>query len=283
MTVSWDASLIDIGFMSDSASVPAALRGLAINAIKITTGALAATVGVWAPGAIVQNAVDGTNYQMIGSTASPVWAILDTGAGFTLPASITDSTTTTGTSFAMIMSALTTGIGEIITAASATTAIITKRVASALTTGIIYQAVAAIATLTTGRYFSANDGATEVWGIGANGHIHSTASASAPSAAITAAHGITAVALTTGATDVCGQITSTGTQDNTTDSTFTLTFGKTYTVAPKSVQLFALNAAGAVGSSLPYVVSISATAVVFGVSKSAAAAATPSWCYQVIA
>lgn len=283
--VSWDLTLTDLVLLPSTAFTrPINIAGLVTSAVKMTTGAPTATAGKFIPNAIIQNAIDGGVYQNTGSTAAPVWSLMETSAsGFTLPLSETDSTTTTATSFALIMSALTTGIAQSITAALATTGKIFRGVAASLTTGIIYEAVAAIANLTTGRYFSANDGATEVWGIGANGHMHSKVSASAPSIAITAAHGITAVALTAGATDMCGQITSTGTQDNTTDSTFTLTFGKTYTVAPKSVTLTALNAAGAVGSSLPYVVSISATAIVFGVSKSAAAAATPSWCYQVIA
>lgn len=270
--VLWDVTLTDLVLLPSNAFTRAnGIAGLVTTAVKMTTGAPTATAGKFIPGATIQNAVSSVIYQNTGSTASPVWSIMENGASqFTLPLSVTDSSTTTGTSFAQIVSALTTGIGRKITAAL-------------MTTGIGHQVVAAIAVLTTGRYYSANDGATEVWGIGANGHIHSTVSAAPPSCAITAAHGITAATITAGATDTCGIITTTGTQDNTTDSTFTLTFGKTYTTAPKSVHLFAANAAGAVGSSLPYLVSISATAAVFGVSKSASAAATPSWMYQVIA
>lgn len=259
--VDWDADLSDLGLNE---------TGLVIDGLKTTSGAPTATAGKFAPGAIIQNIVTGVLYANTGTTASPVFGVIDAGAGLVLPATLTDASTTTATSFAQVVSALTTGIARKITAAL-------------MTTGIGHQVVAAIAVLTTGRYYSANDGATEVFGIGANGHIHSTVSAVPPTILITAAHGITAVALTAGATDVCGIITSTGTQDNVTDSTFTLTFGKTYTVAPKSIQLTPLNASGAIGSSLPYIVSISATAVVFGVSKSASAGATPSWCYTVIA
>lgn len=190
----------------------------------------------------------------------------------------------TGFGFKATVTGVYTGLGLLqLTAASATTGTISSISAAGLTSGILYLATAAVATLTTGRYYSANDGATEVWGIGANGHIHSKVSASAPSCAITAAHGITAATITAGSTDTCGIITTTGTQDNTTDSTFTITFGKTYTTAPKSITLTGANAAGSIGSSLPYIVSISATAVVIGVTKSAAAGATPSWYYQIIA
>lgn len=79
--VNWDTSLIDIGFVSTDGYVPDALKGLAINATQITTGAPATTAGHWVPGAIVTNAIDGTNYEMTGSTASPAWTLLATGGG----------------------------------------------------------------------------------------------------------------------------------------------------------------------------------------------------------
>lgn len=284
--VLWDVTLTDLVLLPSTAFTRAnSIAGLVTDAVKMTTGAPTATAGKFIPGALIRNAVSGLVYQNTGSSASPVWSALENSAsGFTLPINETDATTTTGTSFAMALTALTTGIGESITAVLATTAKIYRAVAASLTTGIIYEAVAAIANLTTGRYFSANDGATEVWGIGANGHIHSKVSASAPSILITTAQGITAVALTAGATDTCGVITSTGTQNNTADSTFTLTFGKTYTAAPKGVMISAANAAAALAAqSGIYVSSVSATAVVFGIPKSSAAAATPSWNYTIIA
>lgn len=264
MVVEWDASLMDVGFTDTLGPNP--VKGLAIEAIKITTGAPAAIAGFWCPGAQVYNVIDGTWYQMTGSTASPAWTLNGTGA-FSLPASITDSSTTTGTSLALILSALTSGVGEKITAV-------------ATTSGKIFQAIAAAATLTTGRYFSANDGSLDVWGIGANGHVHSNQT-TAPTIGTVTAHGITAAAVTAGSTDVCGQITTTGTQDNTTDSVIPIVFNKTYTTAPKSIQLTPLNSSGAVGSSQPYISAISATGFSISVSKSASAAATPSWAYQV--
>lgn len=152
-----------------------------------------------------------------------------------------------------------------------------------LTTGNGLLINATAATLTTGRYLSCNDATSEVFGVGLNGHLISVGTAAAPSILITTAQGITAVALTAGATDTCGIITSTGTQNNTADSTFTLTFGKTYTVAPKGVIITASNASAALAAqSGIYVSSISATAVVFGVPKSSAAGATPSWRYVII-
>lgn len=75
--VSWDANIVDVGFMSSDNTVPSALAGLAIDATQIVTGAPAATVGHWIPGAIIQNAIDGTVYQNRGTTAAPVWALVD--------------------------------------------------------------------------------------------------------------------------------------------------------------------------------------------------------------
>lgn len=267
--------MIDVGFIGSEQSVyPSALRGLASSGCKITTGAPAATVGVWAPGATVQNLIDGTEYINEGTTAAPVWTLLSTStSGFTLPLSETDAATTTGTSFAMIMSALTTGVGEKITAA-------------AVTTGKIFQAIAAAAVMTTGRYFSANDGALDVWGIGANGHTHYTQT-TAPTIAVSTQNGITAAAITAGGTDVNGIITTTGTNNNGGPTVLQVTFHKTYTTAPKAVLLFPRNAAAAkiAATSLAgaYVSAIAATTFDITIPADAGAVATPSWNYLVIA
>jgi pyrroline-5-carboxylate reductase len=123
-----------------------------------------------------------------------------------------------------------------------------------------------------------------VFGIGLNGHLISTVSATPASAAITAAHGITAAAIVVGSSDTAGGFTTTGTQDNSADSTLTVTFGKTYTTAPKAVMLTPTNAAAALtGSGPAYISSIAATGFVVGISKSGTTAATPSWGYIVIA
>lgn len=171
---------------------------------------------------------------------------------------------------------------QLVYAPNATTGIISKVSVAGLTSGIGHQVVATAATLTTGRYYSANNGTTEVFGVGPNGHLISTAG-SGPGILITVNQGISAVALALGSTDTCGTITSTGTQNNTADSTFTLTFGKTYTTVPKGVVVTAANASAALAAqSGIYVASVSATAVVFGVPKSSAAGATPSWNYIII-
>ena len=197
--------------------------------------------------------------------------------------SIVANSTTAGTVCDIFANALTTGVAKLISGTGAYTGTGFHTInASGATTGIISLIKATAATLTTGRYLSANDITTgEVFGIGTNGHIISTVSASAASAASTVAQGITAAAIVANSTDTAGGFTTTGTQNNTTDSTITVTFGKTYTTAPKAVILTAANAAGASGQ--VYISSITATTFVVGFAKSATWAATPAYNYIVIA
>jgi hypothetical protein len=198
---------------------------------------------------------------------------------------ITASATMAGTVSSIFANAVTTGVGLIVSGTGTYTGagFVTVNT-SGMTTGISLLVKNTAATMTTGRYISANDITNgEVFGIGLNGHIHSTAG-SAPSCAVTTQQGITAATVTAGATDTCGVITTTGTQNNTSDSTLTVTFGKTYTTAPKTVFLTPANAAAALaGSGGAYISSITATTFVVGIAKSATTAATPSWNYFVVA
>lgn len=73
--VTWDVDIIDVEYI-DSTSAPLALRGLVQTAVKVTAGNPVATVGVYMPGAIVQNAADGSVVRNSGSTASPAWTAL---------------------------------------------------------------------------------------------------------------------------------------------------------------------------------------------------------------
>lgn len=242
-------------------------------AFKTTTGAPAATAGYFAPSAMIFNLVDGTWYQMTGSTASPAWTLNGSSSGFALPVSATDAATTTGNSASWTQNLVTTGKGLL-------------QSLTALTSGIGHQITAAAATLTTGRYFAANDGALNVWSIGANGHIH-TAQTTAPTIAVTAQNGITAAAITAGATDVAGIVTTTGTNNGGGDTVLDVTFNKTYTTAPKTVGLSARNAsaakAAATSLAVPFVSAISATGFTITIPSDASAGATPSFEYQVIA
>ena len=258
----------------------------------ITTGSTCNLSGSFMSGAAIT--IGSTNI-ISGRLLSPSTIVVDgTASTFTLPAgssgsltagTVVEGTNTTGPVFQTINTGAYTGIGVDQTLANALTVGVGHLISvTGLTTGIGEQIVATQATMTTGRFLSFNNGATEVFGVGLNGHLVSTASANPPSAAITTAQGISAATLTAGATDTCGIITTTGTQNNTADSTFTVTFGKTYTVAPKGVMLTPANAAAALAAqSGAYISSVSATGFVVGVSKSSAAAATPSWNYLVIA
>jgi hypothetical protein len=119
-----------------------------------------------------------------------------------------------------------------------------------------------------------------VYTIGANGHITSNQT-TAPTIVVTTQNGITAAAVTAGASDIAGQITTTGTNNNGGATVLTITFNKTYTVAPKSVVIQPLNLSGQI--IFPYVSSITATTFVLTIPASASSGATPSWCYMVIA
>lgn len=202
-------------------------------------------------------------------------------------ASIT-SIVTTGAALEVASTGVYTGAGiHRITGNSATTGVVGLISATGLTTGIAHQIKATAATLTTGRYFSANDAATEVFGIGANGHIHSTVSAAPPTIAVTSQNGITAAAITAGGTDTCGVITTTGTNNNGGTTVLDVTFGKTYTVAPKAVIITPVNTSGAkVATTSLFGTTVSATAATgftITIPQDAAAGATPSWRYVVIA
>lgn len=151
--------------------------------------------------------------------------------------------------------------------------------AAATAAGIAVKVIATAATLTTGRYFSANDAALEVFGIGANGHIH-TAQTTAP-VMTTNATGISATAIVAGSSDVAGSFTTTGTPAS--GTVLTCTFHKTYTAAPKFVVISPINAAAGNPNTVPYISSITATTFVMTWPAGGTYAATPSYSYYVIA
>lgn len=174
-------------------------------------------------------------------------------------------------------------------AANTGAVVVVSQLAAVTGLGLLINATQA--TLTTGRYLSCNDAATEVFGIGANGHIHSTVSADGPTIAVTQQNGISAAAITAGGSDTCGIITTTGTNNNGGTSVLQVTFGKTYSTAPKAVLLTPRNQSAAKGSStagagiygLAYVSGIAATTFDITIPADSAATATPSWNYVVLA
>lgn len=201
--------------------------------------------------------------------------------------------TSAGKVIEIAMGASTVGVGESITttgvytgagiqqlvANSATTGTIASVSATGLTTGVGHKVIAAAATLSTGFYYAANDGALNTFTVGANGHLTSNQT-TAPTVVVTTQNGITAAAVTAGSTDTCGTITTTGTSTGST--VITVTFNKTYTVAPKAVFVQAANAAGG-GINTDPIVTQTATTFVLTIPASGVYAATPSWTYLVIA
>lgn len=191
------------------------------------------------------------------------------------------SSSTTATALGITNTGVYTGTNVFrVTANSATSGTIEGLNGLGLTTGNALRINATAATMTTGRYIILNDATTNIFGIGANGHIH-TAQTTAPTLAVTSQVGITAAAITAGASDTCGVITTTGTSTGAT--ILDVTFNKTYTTAPKFVSLQAANAAANMPNTAYYVSAISATGFTITVPAGGTYAATPSWRYLVIA
>jgi hypothetical protein len=92
--VTWDISLIDVGFLGSEINVPSTIRGLACEAVDTVTGSPSVVNGQWIPGALIINAIDATLYQMTGTTAACAWTLVDAGTvGVT---SLTGDVTGTG-------------------------------------------------------------------------------------------------------------------------------------------------------------------------------------------
>lgn len=88
MNVTWDTTLRDLMYV-DANNPDATLNGLVQSAIMTATGAPAATAGYFMPGALIQNAVDGTLYLNTGTTAVPVWTIVSSATPITIKKSFT--------------------------------------------------------------------------------------------------------------------------------------------------------------------------------------------------
>lgn len=72
--VSFDPNLIDVWYTDIDNPL---VKGLIKSGVYIATGTPVATPKVFMPGAIIENAVDGTAYIMDGTTASPHWTKLE--------------------------------------------------------------------------------------------------------------------------------------------------------------------------------------------------------------
>ncbi len=150
-----------------------------------------------------------------------------------------------------------------------------------LTSGLVAQFNGTSATMTTGRYLSCNDATGEVFGVGANGHLHTVLGGATAPVMTTNSTGISATAIIAGSTDVNGGFTTTGTPES--GTALTCTFHKTYTNAPKFVVITPVNAAAGNPNTVPYVSSITATTFVLTWPAGGTYAATPSYRYFVIA
>lgn len=73
--VPFDANLKDAGFTSDSLS-GTIIGSFVVNGVYITAGAPIVVAGFYAPGALIQNVVDGNVYRNSGTTAAPVWVAI---------------------------------------------------------------------------------------------------------------------------------------------------------------------------------------------------------------
>lgn len=259
----------------------------------ITTGSTDTLYGNFMSGVAGAITIGSTN-TIQGRLLSPVAITVDgTASNFSLPlgsgggsgvASGTEvvGVNTTGTTLGVINTSVYTGTGVVTEIANALTSGVGELVSvTGMTTGTGLEVLATAATLTTGFYFAANDGALNTFTVGANGHLTSKQT-TAPTIAVGTQAGITAAAITAGSTDTAGQITTTGTSSG--GTVFTVSFNKTYTVAPKTVQLTALNAAATyTGTNLTTGVYVSSiTATTFVVTLPLATGATPSWSYLVV-
>lgn len=250
---------------------------------QITTTGVYTGAGIWQ--LIANSATTGTIGSISATGLTSGIGLLVTGGGANMltagiALSIALGAATTGAGLSVVTTGVYTGSGTLlVTANSATTGTLAVVSGTGLTTGVGIKVVATAATLTTGFYFAANDSALNVLTIGANGHITSNQT-TAPTVAVGTQAGITAAAITAGSTDVCGTITTTGT--STGGTILTVTFNKTYTIAPKAVIITAANAAGG-GVNTDPIVTQTATGFTLTIPSSGTYAATPSWTYAVIA
>lgn len=132
--VDWDTTLFDLWFTDIDNT---AAKGLVYSAFKNTSGAPAATAGYFMVGAVVTNAVTGIQYKNTGSTASPVWSVVTTGAG-TIVFAGTATGGTTATRAYTITGLLATDIVSAVIRASTNAVTVQKATASADTLTVLF-------------------------------------------------------------------------------------------------------------------------------------------------
>jgi hypothetical protein len=256
----------------------------ATAALTLTAGDIVVSAGKitqTAVGATTANGFTGTYNGLttgIGMSLIHTTSVITTGSVLSVSSTGVDTGTSQGTLANFVSSGSTAGLVLKVTGAALIGGTLAALSTTALTTGTVLSLSAVAATLTTGFYLACNDGALNVFTVGANGHLTSKQT-TAPTIA-TNSTGLSAVAVTAGSTDTCGTITSTGTPSS--GTVITLTFAKTYTVAPKCVLYAPANAAAGGINTMP-IITTTATTAVFTWPGSGVYAATPSWTYFVIA
>jgi hypothetical protein len=244
---------------------------LLVTGASTTTGDTVKIVnnGLVAGTSTALNIVHGTTILGAGNSLLRITSTgADTGTTTGTLLDLASNTTTAATLVLVTATALATGTGVSLALAGLTTG-----------TGLLISATAA--TLTgAGRYLACYDGAVQSFSVGPNGHLHSVQSG-IPTIA-TNSTGVTAVTLTAGATDTCGQINCTvGTPQS--GTVVTVTFNKTYTASPKAVIIQPATASAGNPNTVPYVTIVSATQFTLTWPAAGTYAATPSYYYMVIA
>ena len=213
----------------------------------------------------------------IGNTGGASSLTLQAGTGnFVLNGAATTTytvgaATTTGT--ITIGGTAQTGATTIQSVATTTSGVVVSD--TAVTSGAALQVTgSAPATMTSaGSFIKVNDGTSNVFRVGYNGHLTSV-QATAPAAGGTC----TTPAVAAGSTDTRGQVSS---ASCTASQTMTATFNKAYAVAPICI-VSPANAAAAVTASAAAVTFASASTTVLTVTSPAAATTAGAWNYTCI-
>ena len=132
--VNWDVTLQDVG--TDE-------KGLVVDGLKTTTGAPTATVGKFEAGAIITNIVSGLVYINTGTTAAPVFEVIQTAPvseTFRIAFAGTASGGTTATRAYTITGALATDIVTAVIRASTNAVTIQKATLSTDTLTVLFSA-----------------------------------------------------------------------------------------------------------------------------------------------
>lgn len=139
--VLWDKTLASLMLVEDTPTTrEAKIAGLVQSAVKITSGAPTATAGKFMPSALVWNAIDGNLYKNSGSSASPVFTVIETAvsAPFTTKFAGTASGGTTATRAYTITGALASDVATAVIRASTNAATVEKATLSANTLTVLF-------------------------------------------------------------------------------------------------------------------------------------------------